>query len=73
RATRIIPPALRKALELRDQHCTHPGCQVPARWCDAHHIQHWADGGKTDLSNLRLLCRKHHHDTHHHQPYPRRE
>ncbi|MBN2114806.1 MAG: HNH endonuclease, partial [Acidimicrobiia bacterium] len=66
-------PALRKALELRDQHCTHPGCQIPARWCDAHHVVHWADGGTTDLSNLRLLCRQHHRHAHHHQPYPKRQ
>jgi hypothetical protein len=73
RATRVIPPALRQALELRDQHCTHPGCQVPARWCDAHHIRHWAQGGPTDLSNLQLLCAKHHTDTHHNEWQPRRE
>ena len=54
-ARRTIPPALRRALDLRDQGCTHPGCDVPARWCDAHHIVHWADGGKTELANLRLL------------------
>ena len=70
-ARRTIPPALRRALELRDKGCTHPGCDVPARWCDAHHIVHWADGGKTELANLRLLCRTHH--THEHQPYPRRQ
>jgi len=72
RATRVIPPALRQALELRDPHCTHPGCDMPARYCDAHHIIHWADGGKTEISNLRLLCRAHHRDAHDHQPYPRR-
>jgi hypothetical protein len=72
RATRIIPPALRRALEQRDQHCTHPGCQIPARWCDAHHIHHWADGGPTALSNLRLLCSRHHTDAHDHHPYPLR-
>ena len=49
-ARRSIPPALRRALDLRDQHCTHPGCDVPARWCDAHHIVHWADGGKNRTS-----------------------
>jgi hypothetical protein len=72
RAHRVIPPALRKALDQRDRHCTHPGCDIPARWCDAHHIIHWADGGKTELPNLRLLCRKHHRTEHHHQQYPRR-
>jgi hypothetical protein len=25
-----------------------------------HHIEHWADGGRTCLSNLVLLCRHHH-------------
>jgi len=72
RATRVIPPALRQALELRDPHCTHPGCQTPACWCEAHHIQHWANGGKTEISNLQLLCRTHHRTAHHHQPYPQR-
>jgi hypothetical protein len=72
RATRIIVPALRQALEQRDQHCTHPGCDIPARWCDAHHIHHWADGGRTEISNLRLLCRQHHR-TNHHQSYPQRQ
>jgi hypothetical protein len=72
-ARRVIPPALRRALELRDKTCTHPGCDVPARWCDAHHLVHWADGGKTVLANLRLLCRTHHREEHDHQPYPRRQ
>ena len=60
RATRIIPPAMRRALIARDRHCQHPGCDRPHRWCDAHHIQHWADGGPTALTNLKLLCRYHH-------------
>ena len=62
---RVIPPSLRRALHQRDRGCTHPGCDVPARWCDAHHETHWADGGKTDLANLRLLCRRHHRIAHH--------
>jgi len=59
RATRVIPDRLRRLLELRDPHCTHPGCDMPARYCDAHHIIHWADGGKTEISNLRLLRLSH--------------
>jgi len=73
RDRRVVSRALRKALDLRDQHCTHPGCDMPARYCDAHHIIHWADGGKTEIANLRLLCRAHHRDAHNHQPYPRRQ
>ena len=72
KARRRVPPPLRRALDLRDRHCTHPGCDMPARYCDAHHIRHWADGGKTELANLQLLCRRHHRTTHHHQPYPMR-
>ncbi len=73
RRTRVVPPALRRALHQRDQGSTHPGCDVPARWCDAHHLVHWAQGGRTELANLRLLCRRHHQAAHQHAPYPRRE
>lgn len=59
-ATRKIPTALRKALELRDRHCRWPGCERPAFYCDAHHVQHWIEGGPTELDNLVLLCKRHH-------------
>ncbi|MCH7582140.1 MAG: DUF222 domain-containing protein [Acidobacteria bacterium] len=64
RKTRVIPTALRRAVIARDRHCTHQGCDRPARWCDVHHKIHWADGGETCLENLRLLCRFHHSLTH---------
>ena len=57
---RTFTPAQLKALWLRDRHCTFPGCDAPAHWCDAHHIRHWADFGRTDLSNGTLLCARHH-------------
>jgi len=60
RASRTVPVSMRRALIARDRHCTHPGCDRSHRWCDAHHIWHWADGGATALSNLKLLCRYHH-------------
>jgi hypothetical protein len=59
RATRTIPPALWRALVVRDGGCTGPGCHAPPEHCEAHHIVHWSRGGRTDLANLRLLC---HHD-----------
>ena len=62
RKTRTIPPALRRALQTRDQQCRFPGCN--ARRCDAHHVRHWADGGPTRLDNLVLLCRRHHRAIH---------
>ncbi|HJR88461.1 MAG TPA: HNH endonuclease [Acidimicrobiia bacterium] len=60
RKTRVIPPALRRAVMVRDRHCQHPGCDRPARWCDVDHIIPWWQGGETKLSNLQLLCRFHH-------------
>jgi hypothetical protein len=60
RRTRTIPAALRRAIIARDRHCTHQGCERPARWCDVHHDIHWADGGPTSPGNCRLLCRFHH-------------
>ena len=62
RRTRTVPPALRRALEHRDRTCRFPGCG--SRYCDAHHIEHWADGGATKLHNLVLLCRRHHRAVH---------
>ena len=60
--TRTIPPALRRALRYRDRRCRFPGCH--GRFCQAHHIRHWAHGGPTTLSNLVLLCRRHHRAVH---------
>ena len=62
--TRAFTQTQTKALWLRDRHCTYPGCTIPATWCDAHHIKHWADGGPTNLSNGALLCNRHHHVVH---------
>jgi hypothetical protein len=60
--TRTISPALRRALQHRDRGCRFPGCGFPIG--QGHHIQHWADGGPTTLSNLALLCRRHHRAVH---------
>ena len=59
---RTIPPALRRALLHRDHGCRFPGCAV--RVGQGHHIRHWAHGGPTTLSNLVLLCRRHHRAVH---------
>ena len=59
RKTRTIPPAIRRALNTRDRGCCFPGCTYRS-YLDAHHIEHWADGGATKLSNLVTLCRRHH-------------
>jgi len=60
--TRTIPPALRRALYHRDRGCRFPGCHT--RLGQGHHIRHWVHGGPTKLSNLALLCRRHHRAVH---------
>ncbi|MGC4773432.1 DUF222 domain-containing protein [Micromonospora sp. DT44] len=64
RQRRLITGALRRALVLRDRGCAFPGCDRPPRWCDAHHIRHWAEGGETSLANSVLLCGHHHRHLH---------
>ena len=60
--TRTIPPALRRVLQHRDRGCRFPGCGVASG--QGHHLRHWAQGGPTTLSNLALLCRRHHRAVH---------
>jgi hypothetical protein len=59
RKTRSVPPALRRALANRDHGCCFPGC-TQTRFLHAHHIEHWARGGQTELANLVQLCAYHH-------------
>jgi hypothetical protein len=63
RKTRTIPPALRRALEARDECCRFPGCSN-RRWLDGHHVVHWIAGGETSLENTLLVCRRHHRYLH---------
>jgi HNH endonuclease len=63
RKTRTISATLRRVLKARDQGCRFPGCSN-TRYIDAHHVEHWANGGETKPSNLVSLCRFHHHAVH---------
>jgi hypothetical protein len=63
RKQRVVPTAIKRALQARDRHCTFPGCHHD-RFVDAHHIQHWVNGGETSLNNLTLLCTHHHRLVH---------
>jgi hypothetical protein len=60
RLSRTAPPPLRRALIYRDGGCRFPLCDRPPEWTDAHHLKHWADFGPTALSNMVLVCRRHH-------------
>ena len=59
RKTRAIPTAIRRALWSRDRGCRFPMC-TSRRYVHAHHVRHWAHGGRTSLDNLVLLCGFHH-------------
>ena len=63
RTQRLPNRAQRRALMARDGGCRFPGC-TERRYVEAHHVQHWIDGGPTDLDNLLLLCWLHHHAVH---------
>ena len=67
RATRVPSPAQARAVIHRDRHCRYAGCTAPPWACDVHHLERWADGGRTDLDRLGLLCWYHHHLTHRHE------
>lgn len=60
RTVRLAPPALRRAIGLRDGGCAFPGCTTPMRHCDLHHVEPWQEGGPTDRANVVALCRVHH-------------
>jgi hypothetical protein len=60
RAKRVMSGPQRKALRVRDQGCVWPGCDRHASHTSGHHLTHWINGGSTDLSNLALLCYRHH-------------
>jgi hypothetical protein len=60
REQRLYTHRQRIALAIRDGGCLWPGCERPPSWTEAHHIDHWAHGGKTDLAQGVLLCRHHH-------------
>ena len=66
RATSVWNRAQRRAVTTRSPHCQWPGCEIPAPWCDLHHIVHWEHGGPTDIINGEHLCRRHHSFVHDH-------
>ena len=60
RQHRLATAAIRDALAQRDKECAFPGCDRPPRYCEAHHLVHWIDGGDTKIENMCLLCERHH-------------
>ena len=65
RTKRFHTPAMRKALAVRDRECRASGCDIPAAWCEAHHVIPWAESrGPTSVDDGLLLCSFHHHRAH---------
>ena len=60
RDQRLFTERQRIGLAVRDGGCRFPGCDRPPSWCEAHHIDQWQRGGRTDVADGILLCRRHH-------------
>jgi hypothetical protein len=56
RDSRLATPAQRLVLYATERGCSRPGCDVPAAWCQVHHLRDWARGGRTDIDELTLAC-----------------
>jgi hypothetical protein len=59
RKRRTTPAPMKRALLDRDKKCRFPGCDNRL-FVQAHHIEHWINGGETRLDNLITLCSFHH-------------
>ena len=66
REKRLFTTKQRIGLAICDGGCLWPECSMPASYCEAHHADHWEDGGATDVDRGLLLCRFHHMALHHH-------
>ena len=56
---RLFTGPARAAAMLLATTCTHPGCRLPARFCEVDHIDEWANGGTTDQHNAAIQCGAH--------------
>ena len=59
RARRFPTGAQRREVIRRDRQCRFPGC-ANVTFAAVHHVKPWDSGGRTDLENLVLVCKKHH-------------
>ena len=62
RAVRTATDEQWVALIDRDEGCVV--CGADPSYCEAHHLDFWEQGGPSDITNLVLLCTRHHHDLH---------
>jgi uncharacterized protein DUF222 len=64
RAKRTAQPAQWRALKARYTTCAWTGCDRPIGWTQAHHLDFWEHGGKTNLQKMLPLCHHHHRLVH---------
>ncbi|WP_086992517.1 HNH endonuclease signature motif containing protein [Agrococcus casei] len=64
RSQRLFTPDQRRAITAKYRTCQAPSCDIPGNWAEIHHVQHWQDGGRTDIDNGVPLCNFHHHEVH---------
>ncbi|HWM32740.1 MAG TPA: DUF222 domain-containing protein [Pseudolysinimonas sp.] len=60
RTRRSFTAAQRAVLAATWGGCALPDCDRPPSWTEAHHIDPWSHGGRTDIADGILLCRHHH-------------
>lgn len=67
RGERLFTAHQRKAVIARDGGgCAIPGCAIPARYTQLHHVTWWSRGGPTDLVEAMQGCHFHHKYIHDH-------
>ena len=59
RKARVFTGPAREAARLLAVHCDHPGCGLPAEWCEIDHSTEWVDDGRTDQDNAGVECGTH--------------
>lgn len=64
RAKRTAQPAQWRALKARHATCAGPGCDRPISMTQAHHVDFWSHGGKTNHRKMVPLCYYHHRLVH---------
>lgn len=64
RNSRLAKKRQRRALKAVFKECAFPGCSVPFRFCEIHHLDWWCRGGDTDIHLLVPYCWTHHHFLH---------
>ena len=60
RRARLFTGAERRAVEIRDRHCTESGCDVAPDRCEVDHVRRFEHGGETEQANGSLRCVEHH-------------